>query len=93
MRLASIYVLCVGTEPPSDVAEEDQRPCSEFHKLGRMSYLRLRGRGDAFETECLDVELPPKRAPSAKVSGGGGASSGGGGGGGGASGGGAARRK
>ena len=65
-RLSSIYVLCIGTEPPTDSADEDQRPCSKFEKLGRMSYLKLRGRGDAFQTECLDVELPAKRALAVK---------------------------
>ncbi len=60
--LEAIICRCTGTTPPVDRAAKDQRSCSEFHKLGRMSYLSLRGRGDEFEAECLKVEPPPKRA-------------------------------
>ena len=59
--LGSVYCLCTGTTPPVDRAAKDQRSCGEFHKLGRMSYLSLRGRGDEFAAECLNVEPPPKR--------------------------------
>ena len=76
VTLASVYCLCTGTEAPVDRDAKDQRACGEFHKLGRMSYLRLRGRGDEFEAACLDVEPPPKR--EGKKAGGAGGGGGGG---------------
>ena len=65
-HLASVYCLCTGTVPPADAKDADQRPCAAFEKLGRMSYLKLRGRGDVFEAECLAVVPPLKRAKSVK---------------------------
>ncbi len=65
--LDSIRVYCIGTGLPINGDDEDQRPCSEFGTLGRKTSLKLRGRGDAFEKECLAVELPAaKRAAAVK---------------------------
>ncbi len=58
--LEGVRVYCTGTGLP--IRDKNQLPCIKFGKLGRKTTLKLHGRGDAFEKECLAVELPAKRA-------------------------------
>ena len=62
--LSQIYCKCKADVPPVDKTNKEQHTCADRKKFpsGRQSYLKLRGRGDAFEAACLAVEPPLKKA-------------------------------